>query len=90
MLLREKKARTKWCPFVRVGGPVGNKGQGTSANRSPGQHPASDSDFLCLGSGCMAWRWKSELTRYVRTPSGMTPTLTKRVRGYCGLAGGVA
>jgi hypothetical protein len=46
--MTEEEAAQRWCPFARV--------PATAVNRVPGgqAHPAA----RCLGSGCMAWRWR--------------------------------
>lgn len=59
--MTEEEAKTKWCPFVRLGGPMQTEGEGTTSNRWPGDDctkPASV--YLCIGSACMAWRWQQE------------------------------
>lgn len=71
--MTEDEASEKWCPFVRVGMPVGG-----SMNRDvQGYHEAvsNKKHFNCIGSDCMAWRWKEDTTRSVTR------------KGYCGLAG---
>lgn len=75
MTCTEAEARTKWCPFVRVGvqseAPPG-------VNRWKQSLPADEPWALnpvpcrCIASDCMAWR----------TFQGDGPPV-----GYCGLAG---
>lgn len=49
--MTEEEARTKWCPFVRIG----NYLSGGSLNRDPtGEIKAN---MKCIASDCMAWRW---------------------------------
>lgn len=50
MFVTEAEARTKWCPEARVLATVGEKGGVGTYNRND-EHP------LCLGTGCMQWRW---------------------------------
>ena len=67
MILTEQEAGIKWCP-------QGSRSTVTSGVR---HHPS-----MCLGSGCMAWRWAD--------PSGARygdQGDEQGRRGYCGLAG---
>lgn len=50
--MTEDEAKTKWCPFARVGSE--NTGLG-SINRDM-QVGAKLSQAECVGSACMAWR----------------------------------
>jgi hypothetical protein len=55
MLLTEKEAAMRWCPFTRTYAEPGHLEVGaiaTAVNRGPTYDPCR-----CLGSGCMAWRW---------------------------------
>lgn len=54
MVVSEKEAETKWCPFVRF---ASHCDDGNARNRGmiAGQNPAPYA--LCIGSRCMAWRW---------------------------------
>ena len=69
--MTEDEAKTKWCPFAKALDPTGK----VASNRmdydfeSGANNP--DPDCLCLGSGCMAWRWTEIESR----------------NGHCGLAG---
>jgi len=70
--MKEKEAKTKWCPMFNRSGGYGN----------------SDADGYdrtrCIGSGCMMWR--TRLTGFVNMmPNGPDDSLT--IVGYCGLAG---
>lgn len=67
-LMAEQVAVTRWCPFARES--CGEGPTSFSANRS---YDGDAMTGVCLGSGCMAWRWFQEGEK-VR-------------RGYCGLAG---
>ena len=68
--MKENEAKMKWCPFARV--PVydskGSVKGVASTNRVEGKPGPGTT---CLGRGCMAWRWATELM----------------LDGYCGLAG---
>lgn len=53
MILMEKQAKRKWCPFTRVIHSAGDVP--VAANRfSNGQRSNASQ---CIGSACMAWRW---------------------------------
>jgi hypothetical protein len=93
--MTEDEAKTKWCPFARVGGPMQSIAEGTSYNRWPGSDGTTEAMLgenhitLFIGSACMAFRWLPDATA---TLSGHTITnLTERAHsgrlGYCGLAG---
>ena len=89
-MLTEDEARGKWCPFARVRTWTAENGGGVptnaaSANRhSAGLMPGS----ICVASACMAWRWLLEPDRQPgEVPRVGGVVLTKRVRGFCGLAG---
>lgn len=62
--MTEKEARTKWCPFARIS----DEEPPVAVNR-----PVPYGDVpCCLGSHCMAWRWRVDALLD---------------DGYCGLAG---
>lgn len=98
--MTEEEAKTKWCPFVRVAGPMQSEAEGTSYNRWPpsdGTTKAMLSEHvitLCIGSACMAWRWGvlhplGGFLEYIPTPE-IDRTISGKERpigGYCGLAG---
>ena len=81
MILSEKEAMERWCPFARIAYAM------DAGEFSPTFNPWVDIDTpdstdaaidgsqgtLCIGSMCMAWRT-------VQLPF-------KDKRGYCGLAG---
>lgn len=76
--MTEKEALTKWCPFVRTDtqGP-----EYSACNRFDGS--IKSEALLCVGSACMAWRWKNGAF-----PSpGDPPAISERYEGHCGLAG---
>lgn len=78
--MTEGEAKTKWCPFVRVGGPMQSEAEGTTANRWPGDDPVrSDSPYRCLGSACMAWRVSMQ-GRAAKVERGETGTTIPRVK----------
>jgi len=51
----EEVARTKWCPFARVGldWHVNGSAAHFAANRNNDGQPIG----VCIASTCMAWRW---------------------------------
>lgn len=83
MILTEKEARKKWCPFARV------KDNGCSTNRHAGTHKRKDGKFsilrsnsMCIASECMAWRWEEDNIERIRADGPRD----SEIRGYCGLA----
>ena len=91
--ITEEEAKTKWCPFSRVG--VGQEGIGI--NRRNFDKPTITEQYCCIGSQCMAWRWgepkmiKPEFPLKVvdggygrKTTAVNDPVRVER--GYCGLA----
>jgi len=79
--MTEDEAKTKWCPFARVGHSASGLG---SMNRivNDDASDAAKAATLCQASACMAWRrQRSEMDNdgYVNeAPPGS---------GFCGLAG---
>lgn len=73
VVVTEDKAKTKWCPFVRIMDGAGLVE--TTMNRVGSQkHPN------CIASDCMAWRWAG--------PSDARGSREGAFAvGYCGLAG---
>lgn len=63
--MKESEAKAKWCPY---------QGIGVKADSKAGERSR------CIGSECMAWRWKKE-------PIPMTAEFTEAGDGFCGLAG---
>jgi hypothetical protein len=92
MMLTEKEAAGKWCPFYRVATSGGDQSTFETDNRprewiappagSPKDAPYTPGKILafgcCLGSGCMAWRETAEYR---------ADTNQETVKGHCGLAG---
>jgi hypothetical protein len=56
MMLTEKEAHQKWCPFARVAGLPGSEAALLVYNRWPNNAEVERAS-RCLGSACMAWRW---------------------------------
>jgi len=75
----EDEAKTMWCPFARV--PFGNGA--VNGNRGFEGH-SSQKESLCIGSACMAWRWKHSGGDHNAIGE---PTSLVLPHGYCGLAG---
>jgi len=82
-MLTEEEAKTKWCPFARVAGRTtsDNAAQGCNRNYTGGP----DSGGLCIGSACMAWRWKARFGTDPVNPENCAQL--EPMYGYCGLAG---
>lgn len=83
--MTEDETKTKWCPFVRyANSPFSNN---ATANRWKQSEPADQPHALnpvpcrCIGSDCMAWRWRD------REPIPSNDPMYKPPRGFCGLAG---
>ncbi len=80
----EMEARKKWCPFARAwDGPV-TPAIIASSNR--GTYGEPHHQCLCLGSGCMAWRYVLTHIENPKAPGGdLIPSHDSH--GFCGLAG---
>lgn len=83
--MTEEEAKTKWCPFARVGvrwmdSQAASLADLTAVAVNRGENAAEQA--RCLGSACMAWRWTSGW------PLPDDPLLvSERYAGFCGLAG---
>jgi hypothetical protein len=97
--MTEDEAKTKWCPFARGiiehGGNRMAYGAGEPAlpDEAQVEYGAEMADlFPCIGSACMAWRWRYEQTN--KPPLGQAswpqvePIYARTEQGFCGLAGG--
>jgi len=60
MIVSEKEAKTKWCPFVRTSYSLEEDGKALAAaiNRTP------DGGVSCIASECMAWRKSTPISGY--------------------------
>ena len=58
--MTEAEARTKWCPFVRIG----NYLNGGSLNREANGEISDN--MKCIGSDCMGWRWVNSEVGFCR------------------------
>lgn len=87
--MTEDEAKTKWCPFTRVG----EQASGAAENRP-------DGSYNCIASGCMAWRWAQKPNPDWKEQNGMMvsypPRDTRydepmyvedRTHGHCGAFG---
>ncbi len=72
MMLREKDAKAKWCPFSRIA--VTSDGDGLFTSMPDVKR------WECIASRCMAWRWESDRKQLHDSTEPMDT-------GYCGLAG---
>lgn len=79
----EQEAKTKWCPFARVG--VGQEGVGI--NRRNYDKPTVTEQYCCIASACMAWRWQPQGSIDRPMQFGPGNQTVKREIGFCGLAG---
>lgn len=76
MLLSQKVARTKWCPFVSL------NGNNRLFNTQTDGFENSERMYHCIAGSCMAWR-EFHLS-HVKGGIGDEKADT---HGYCGLAG---
>ena len=95
--MTEDEAKTKWCPFARVGYANGDISSATPNRLTEGSTTdCLNGANLCIASGCMAWRsrhqWfdnaqqEPEWVSYA--PYAFEPGEgQERDDGYCGLAG---
>ena len=74
--MTEDEAKTKWCPMVRVA----NGGSAGFNRNSIGTLRHIEAETHCIGSACMMWR-----DMFDDQPHASDAT--RRVRGYCGMAG---
>lgn len=80
----EEEAKKKWCPYARVLGTI-DQGVSQIAAFSFNRHKEGEPFGQCIGSACMAFRWKARFGTDPNNPencAALTPT-----HGYCGLAG---
>lgn len=85
-MLTETEAKTKWCPFARY---TSSRGQGINRWAMADDYNLSPGPAKCLGSACMAWRWKED-EGFKRAADAEYRKTGKRLEndcGYCGLAG---
>lgn len=73
--MTEEEAKTKWCPFVRHAEDTNQETSVPAFNRlaEPLRY-----NLNCVGSDCMAWRWK---------PFAGYEVHDDYDQGFCGLAG---
>jgi hypothetical protein len=79
-MMTEDEAKKKWCPHVQVSVSTGIDGTEADDNRNSTKHDF-DRQPVCIGSACMAWRWKAQ--QQLPIDEGLAPSH----EGYCGLAG---
>lgn len=94
--MTEDKAKTKWCPFARIiGGKIDAAGASSHRDGQTAFNRIVDEakwsvpvGGACIGSACMAWRWRTwkmgdgETYSLMMADAPVTP-----VEGLCGLAG---
>ena len=83
MQTTEDDAYLNWCPFYRTAG-AGNLDVTEFHDNRPAETSELDDPANCIGSRCMAWRWKM---RDVRNPSNVVTHKAALDIGYCGLVG---
>lgn len=77
--MTEDEAKTKWCPFVRLG-VTGCQAGGVNRIADISASKVTTDIAPCIVSQCIAWRYID----------GYGPEETKlgdKTKGYCGLAG---
>jgi len=91
----------KWCPFVRFVSEIDGEGTFNRGDVDPMNLVDDGDDFIprCIGSACMAWRWRTVPNPDWQPPSQMamwppanpysaTPQgIASATDGFCGLAG---
>ena len=94
MIVEEKKAGECWCPHVRHPGEEGGAfnrgfeaGNAINTGRTSGNWSCA-----CIGSRCMAWRWKyDKVLKTTDDPDAPAlewfESVQSTTHGYCGLAG---
>lgn len=90
--MTEEEAKTKWCPMVRFSGGELNvidriAQQKVMNNRSKAIDIGTTVGAVstCIGSACMAWRWRTiEITGADMPPYKFAQSDKE---GFCGLAG---
>lgn len=97
MILTEEEAKTKRCQ-ESFGPPLSPDGNAAVASQHSVFSAVQTSPMFCVGSACMAWRWKIEggqmmvapapagfnQAHAVPVPGTGQPSTT---HGYCGKAG---
>jgi hypothetical protein len=74
MLISDKVARTKWCPFVRI------DNNNRLHNSLTDGFENSEKMYHCIGNDCMGWR-QFHLSHYKGSEENV------QGHGYCGFAG---
>jgi hypothetical protein len=74
MMVSDKLARTKWCPYVRI------DSNNRLHNSLTGGFQDSDKMYHCIAGDCMGWR-QFHLSHLKGGEEGVT------AHGYCGYAG---
>lgn len=102
--MTEEEALKRWCPFSSTTERFGNGATSQARNRvfieggGPIMRPLAGA--TCMGSLCMAWRWKPVANPDWRDDTSMITVSPRRnpyaeppasipstTDGYCGLAG---
>ena len=81
-MMTESEAKTKWCPFARIGVLSDDRQVACAVNRDDRLKPEEQYLKNCLAAACMAWR------NGPPPPPGNSPAAeTWEPTGFCGLAG---
>ena len=70
----EDEAAKLWCPFVRY---KSVRGEGINRWAGDGDEQDNPDPARCIGSRCMAWRWKLDEGKPVRDTLGRCGLVTK-------------
>ena len=81
--MTEEEAKTKWCPFVRLMGPV-IAGATATTNRPYSTKNGIGGNSSCIASGCMMWEWEGR-DDGTHVATGRGHILKAEARGDCGL-----
>jgi len=79
--MTEEKAKTKWCPHVRMSNDSDPDNTNHSYNRD--SHGRLDKGCNCVASDCMMWR--EEEDQFLANIGGLGGSIIKGEGGYCGL-----
>jgi hypothetical protein len=104
--MTEDEAKTKWCPFVRQIGTLRNSQSNevfaTGSQNRGHQMGGALHNCMCIGSGCMAWRWNKDFAlqeistgKIQKAPlpaswdgsKHFSIDVPSETEGFCGLAG---
>lgn len=72
--LTEDEAKKRWCPFARTlyVGKAGGIQPPSNRFSNPDGQENNPPDCRCIGSACMAWRWRLSGDGYCGLAGGIT------------------